>query len=839
MSENAPTACLHCGLPTPANADFCCPGCRAVHEMLNAQGLGDFYSLRDRFGGGRPAGPVDGEAHAEGAQAYAHYDEPEFASRYVREGRRCTVYLDGVHCAACVWVMDQLPRVLPGVTSSRLEFATQRLHVEWDPERISLSHIGGFLHQLGYPSHPLNEADAADRRRKRSDLLRLAIAFACAGNTMLMAAALYAGELQDMTARFSHYFESWSAVLALPAVTYCAWPFYRGAWGGLRTRTAHIDVPISLGLIGGFVASVFSVFAGRGAVYFDTVSLLVFLLLLGRFFQQRGQRAALRGTELLAVLTPPIAWRLDASTSTVDAPRYRAVASSRLRMGDLVRVRAGETLPADGTVARGLSFVDVSFLTGESRPVPVGEGGRAFAGAVNVADELILRVDASGAETRVGRMVAFAEQADAARAPLLRAVDRISGWFVLLVLLLSVAGGVAWYFIDPSKIFNVVVGLLVVSCPCALGLATPVALSVGRGRAAAAGTLIRSTAALERLARISRVVLDKTGTLTEGRLSVTEAAIPDELRAVLGALESRSGHPIARAVAAWSGSDAAEIAISEVTEQASRGIEGTWNQRRVAIGSAQHLGRGAFAAGMAAAATRGETPLSVAVDGQVVGFLALGDKLRADTEQALDRLRGMGLRLALRSGDDPAVVVAVAARLHLDDARGGIGPEGKAAEFADTPLSAMVGDGVNDAPALRAADVGIAVAGGAEAALGVADAFLTHRGLMPVVELFEGARRTMRVVRRNLLFSLAYNVLFATLALTGHISPFVAALIMPLSGLTVLASSVFSKHHAVPDGRRPVADEARLVEAAEREEARDSAARAASGAVRRPGKAAL
>jgi Cu2+-exporting ATPase len=821
--------CLHCGQPAPENADFCCPGCRAVYEMLDAQGLGDFYRMRDRFGGERPAGPIDGEALAESASAYAHYDEPEFQTRYAPDGQRCTLYLDGVHCAACVWVMDQLPRVMPGVRASRLEFATQRLHLEWDPAATSLSAIGGMLHQLGYPSHPLNEADAAERRRKRSDLLRLAISFAAAGNTMLLAAALYAGELQDMSPKFTEYFEWWSAILTIPSVTYGSMPFYRGAWGGLRTRTAHIDVPISLGIIGGYVASVFSVIYGFGAVYFDTVGLLVFLLLLGRFFQQRGQRAALRGTELLAVLTPPIAWRLDPNAA--DGPRFRAVASSRLRPGDQLRVRAGETMPADGTVVRGQSFVDLSFLTGESRPLPVGEGGRAFAGSMNVADELWIRVEAAGSETRVGRMVAFAERADAVRAPLLRAVDRISGWFVGLVLLLAVVGGVAWWFIDPTKVFNVVVGLLVVSCPCALGLATPVALSVGRGRAAAAGTLIRSTAALERLARVRRVVLDKTGTLTEGRLSVVTAHVPPELRPVLGALESRSGHPIARAVATWGAEGAADVTLTAVEELASRGIAATVDGRRVAIGSGAHLGRGTFEVEMHAAAERGETPLAVAVEGVVVGYLTLGDKLREDTSAALERLRALGLELALRSGDDPAVVRAVADRLGVPDARGEVSPEAKAAEFETTPLSAMVGDGVNDAPALRAADVGIAVAGGAEAALGVADAYMTHRGLMPVVELFEGARRTMRVVRRNLWFSLAYNVLFATLALTGHISPFVAAVIMPLSGLTVLASSVFSRHHAVPEGRSAVVDGARLAEEAERAEAM---ARAATGALRRP-----
>lgn len=792
--------CHHCGQPAPEGADFCCAGCRAVSEMLRAQGLGDFYRLRDRLGGGRPEGAVDGETLADGDSAYAHYDAPDFQARYVVQGGQCTLYLDGVHCAACVWVMDQLPRVLPGVVSSRLEFATQRLHLRWDPTRVSLSRIGSFLHGLGYASHPLSEADAVERRRARSDLLRLGIAFAAMGNTMLLAAGLYAGELDgSMSDTFRRYFEVWSLALGLPAITYCAWPFYRGAWAGLRSRTAHIDLPISLGLVAGFGMSVYSVVVGHGPVYFDSVNVLVFLLLLGRYFQQRGQRAALAGTELLAVLTPPVAWRREA-----EGERWRAVATSRLAVGDVVRVRAGDVVPADGTVLRGQSHLDLSFLTGESRPVAVGEGGLAWAGATNVADELHLRVDAAGADSRVGRMVQLAENGDQARAPLLRTVDRLSGYFVGAVLLLAALAGLYWAQHEPGRVFDVVVGLLVISCPCALGLATPVALSVGRGRAARCGTLVRSTAALERLARARRVVLDKTGTLTEGRAQVVQAEVPEGLRPLLGALEARSMHPLARAISAWGdSSEARALTLDAVKETPSEGIEGLDRAtgRHVALGSPRWLGQGRFAAEVEAAAARGDTPVMVRLDGEVVGWLALGDPLRADTESALDRLRALGLELVLRSGDDQRVVDAVARRLRLHDALGAQRPEDKARDAAVGGRTAMVGDGVNDAPAMRAADVGVAVAGGAEAALQVADVYLTQRGLGAVADLFEGAHRTLHIVRRNLVFSLGYNVVFATLAVTGHISPLVAAVIMPLSGLTVVASSVFGRHHRVPEAR--------------------------------------
>ena len=784
MSPDAPTPCVHCGLPAPAvdgGPAFCCAGCRAVHTMMREVGLDDFYRLRDRTGSA-----AVGRAADEITNDYEYFDDAGFLERFAPDGRSIVLHLDGVHCAACVWVMDQLPRVADGVTAARLDFGRERLYLRWDPARVRLSAIALVLQRLGYRPSPVGaKAESARRAEARAELIRLGAMGAVAGNAMMVAAALYAGAFSGMEARFERFFEWVSLVLAVPAVTYGALPFYRGAMAGLRARVAHIDLPIVLGLMAGFGASVVATVTGRGEIYYDSVTVLVFLLLLGRFVQRRGQRAALGRAELLASLTPAWAWRWDGA-------RWPRVPAASVRVGDRVRVLSGEAAPVDGRVLGGLGHFDQSLLTGEARPVAVSQGGAVFAGTVSVGDVMELEATASGAETRLGRLVDLIERAGDERAPVARLADRISGWFVLVVIALAALGAAVWWQRDPARVFDVVVSLLVVSCPCALGLATPLALSVARGRAAAAGVLFRDTAAIERLARVRRVWFDKTGTLTEGRLQVTRAWLPEAWRAAVGALEGGSAHPAARAVAAWAGPCDGEA--SEVIETPGQGIEGTFGGHRLRVGRPDE--GGPFAAQLADLLAAGETPVAVHVDGRPVGLLALGDQVRADSAEAVARLRALGLEVGLLSGDHPVVARSVGDGLGLALALGGHTPEDKARVVRGEPAAAMVGDGFNDAAALRAASVGVAVHGGAEVAMQVADVYLDRPGPLAVADAIEGARRALRVVRRNLGFSLIYNVIFASLALAGHISPLVAALLMLVSSLTVVASSAFGRTFA-------------------------------------------
>ncbi|MBU0551447.1 cadmium-translocating P-type ATPase [Myxococcota bacterium] len=785
----AAAPCAHCGREVKAPAStpaFCGPSCQDAWNLKQNKGLGEFYTLRDKLGSAC-AQPLPASAKASGR--YGHYDDPGFLARFASEGRHIELHLEGVHCAACVWVLDQLPKVCPGVEASALDYGRKRLSLRWDPQATPLSAVAEFIHQLGYPSSPIGvEAEKIRKAASRSEILRLGVMFALAGNVMLIAAALYAGADKDPS--YKRFLEWISLGLAIPAVTYGAMPYYRGALSGIRMRVPHIDLPIALGVLGGFFASLYATISGHGEIYYDSVTMLVFLLLIGRFIQSRSQRAAMSRAELLAVLTPGSAERWDGE-------RFVQVPAATLRAGDRVRVHSGESVPVDGALLSGEAHLDMSLLTGESRPVALKPGAEVFAGTVSVGDLFELEAKASGAETRLGRLVQLIEQAALDRAPVMRLADRISGYFVVAVISIATLGGIAWAFIDPTRIFDVVVSMLVVSCPCALGLATPMALGVARGRAAGRGILIRSASALERLGRITKVVFDKTGTLTEGRLEVSgvdlrpiEGVDEASLKAAIGALEASSAHPIARAIARWAGQGGG-ISLEGVEETAGRGMSARWAGRLLEIGAPGALGYGEF--DLMGAAARGESPVSVRLDGQVVGLIRLSDQIRPETPAALARLREMGISIGVLSGDHPELVAQVAAGLGIEDALGGQSPEDKAKAVAGQAEWAMVGDGFNDAAALRAASVGLAVHGGAEVALQVADVWLVEQGPSAVVDAVEGGRRALGLIRRNLTFSLIYNLIFATLALLGYIDPLAAAIIMPISSITVVSASMLGR----------------------------------------------
>lgn len=760
------TPCRHCGTPSPA--EFCCAGCAAVYAALNEAGLEGYYALRARTG---EAGQA---AAAPDAERYRHFDDPAFRERFAPEGDQATLHLDGVHCAACVWVVEKLPEVVEGVQSARLDFGRQQVHLRWDPARVALSDVAAGLHRLGYPAAPVGvEADKADARARRSALIRLGITGALAGNTMMLAGALYAGA----DGRFARAFEWLSLVLTIPAVTYGAWPFIRGALSGLRLRMVHIDLPIVLGLFAGFAASVHATITGTGAVYYDSATALVFLLLAGRFAQERGQRAAMSRAELLAALTPGQAWRHANG-------RFEAIPATALQAGDRVRIRTGEGVPADAIVCDGAGEMDVRLLTGESRLQPVGDGDRIFAGTVNLGGPIEARVEAVGTATRIGALLREATR-DAERAPVVRRADRLASRFVAAVLLLSLGGAIAWAFIDPSRVFPVVIAFLVVTCPCALGLATPVALAVARGQAARAGLVLRSTAAIERLAEVDRVVFDKTGTLTTGTPTVRRTDVDPRWAPLVAALASRSAHPVAQAIARWAG-EPVERATA-VEERAGVGVRGIVAGHRIELGAPRHLA--APTGPVEALVDDGLTPVALRVDGTLVGLFGLGDTLRPDAAATVARLQAAGLRVEVLSGDHPTVVAHAAEAIGADGARGAASPEEKTRAMA-TGRTLMVGDGLNDTGALKAAHVSIALRGGAEIALQVADAHLADGALSRIADAVDGARRTLAVIRLNLRFSLGYNLIFATLALTGWISPLTAAILMPISSLTVVLHSV-------------------------------------------------
>lgn len=794
-------ACAHCGLPVPrgllregVGQQFCCHACDTAYHAIRAAGLDRYYDyLRaDSAVRGTPA-------RASGAR-YEEYDDPAFARLHCIDRpdglRSATLLLEGLHCAACIWLLERVPTVVPGVAEARVDFGRAQIRLLYDAAVVPLSAIARFIDRLGYASHPLREraAQEARRREDRAALVRIGIAGALLGNTMLIAFALYGGMFTGMEGHFSAFFRAASAALGALSVLWPGSVFFRGAIASLRMRTLHMDVPIALALAVGLVHGVVNTIRNSGEVYFDTLATLVFLLLIGRFIQQRQQRRAADAVELLFSLAPTSAVRLEDGVP-------RTVPIDALQIGDIVEVPAGGSVPVDGVVAEGRSTVNIALLTGESRPVEIGPGGRAAAGAVNLASPIRLRVEATGRATRVGQLMELVSEHARRRAPLVRLADRISAWFVLVVLTIAAMTLLAWLWIDAGAAIEHTVSLLIITCPCALGLATPMAIVVAIGRAARRGILVKGGETLEALASRGTIVFDKTGTLTRGELRLVSYIGPEHLKPLIAAAERSCNHPIARALArdlpGHRGGDAT------ITHTLGGGIRATIDSTELLIGSPRFVASEVggcltlsveLRRALDSAAEAGQTPVLIAENGIPAAVAVLADEPRPESAGAIRELRAAGWNPMLLSGDDPRIARAVGASLGMNEAniRGGAAPEEKVEivrGLSSRGRVVMVGDGVNDAAALAAATVGIAVQGGAEAALAAADAYLINPGLSPLVELVRGARLTTRAIKRNLLASLLYNLLFGGLAVCGLVNPLVAAVLMPLSGLTVVILS--------------------------------------------------
>lgn len=793
-------SCDHCSLPVPsglieegAGPQFCCHGCRTAYGVIHACGLDRYYALRD--GAGKEARASSGTG-----RRYAEMDDKAFAELYVKRLpgglHACEFFLEGVHCAACLWLVERLPVVLDGVVEARLDLRRAIARVVWDPTRVSTSRVARTLDGLGYPPHVARDRTMREARRRedRRTMIRIGIAGACAGNVMLLALALYAGVFDAMEHQYLTLFRWTSMVFSVVSVLWPGSVFIRGAIASLRARAIQLDVPIALGLVAGLVWSVVSTVRGAGEVYFDSLSVLVFVLLVGRWVQQRQHRWAADSVELLFALTPSAA-HLWSEGVVVDTP------IEAIRPGDIVVVRAGEQVPADGHVIEGVSEIDQSLLTGESRLVRARAGDRVVAGSSSASGELMVRVEATGESTRVGRLMRLVEEESRRRAPIVKLADRIAGWFVVAMIALALGTVVGWWRIDPARAIEHAAALLIVTCPCALGLATPLAMSVAVGRAARRRMLIKGGEPLQLLASPGVILLDKTGTITRGRASVLDRAGPAEAWPVVRAIEEGSAHPVARAIRDHLGASGIEARerVDDVRFESSGAVARVGETEWV-IGSAAFVrARSRVSTPETDGAERravasGSTPVLVARDGEIIGVLAIGDEVRPDALDAIDRMRRSGWRVGVLSGDHPDVVRRVAEGLGVDPSLtfGGCDPEAKL-EIVRRRLGegtvVMVGDGVNDAAALAAATVGIAVHGGAEASLAAADVYLGSPGLTPILDLMLASRRTMRVIRRNLAFSLFYNVLAAALAILGVLNPLIAAILMPVSSLTVLASS--------------------------------------------------
>ena len=811
MADSEP--CYHCGLPIPGGLDFsveidrvrrkmCCAGCQAVAQAIVGNGLADYYRHRDAM----PESPR--EALPQIVADFTLFDHPDVQKNFVRrvEGsagtheQEAALILEGITCAACVWLNESHVRRQPGVTGIDINYTTRRARVRWDERVTRLSAILEAIAAIGYRAHPydIGRSEELAQKERRAALWRLFVAGFGMMQVMMYAVPVYLAD-GDMTPDIEQLMRWASLILTLPVMLYSAAPFFVSAWRDLKLHRVGMDVPVALGVGAAFAASLWATLTASGAVYFDSVTMFVFFLLLGRYLEMMARQKAARSVETLARAIPAFATRLAAWPCTSTDAAGERIAVAELHAGDAVLIRPGETAPADGCVLDGESEADESLLTGESRPVTKRAGDAVIGGSVNTASPLVMRVERVGDATRVAAIQRLMERAAADKPHLVEMADRVAGRFIIALLLMSVVTALVWWWIDPSRVLWIFVAVLVVSCPCALSLATPAALTVATGALAARGVLVTRGHAIEALAGADRFIFDKTGTLTMGRMELVEV-IPVRgegtfALARAAALERGSEHPIARALAA-AGAESA-VAVSAMRAITGAGVEGSID------GHAWRLGRPEFVGAMHGEAVpheleaivgAGDTVIALGSAGGWQAFFRLSDRLRPEAAAMVAQLSSAGIKLSIFSGDGPAAAAQVGAVLGIQDARGGLTPEDKHAALAALQAAgetvAMVGDGVNDAPVLAQAQVSIAMGGGADLARANADVVLLGNDLQSLPGGLALAKRTVRIVKQNLAWAFAYNALAIPLAMTGWVTPWMAGIGMSASSLLVVLNAL-------------------------------------------------
>ncbi len=815
--QTRPSPCYHCGQPVPPGTDFgtvvlgerrpmCCKGCEAVAEAIVQGGLEDYYRFRTA------SSETARDAVPEALRELAVFDDPRIQRRFVRESgehvREASLILEGITCAACVWLNERHLKSLPGVLDVQINYATHRAQVRWDERRIRLSRILEAIAAIGYRAHPYDPARQQELvEAERRDLLRrLGLAGALGMQVMMIAVALYFGEAGQMQAVYERFLRWVSLLLTAPIVLYSAQPFYAAAWRDLRAGSLGMDVPVTLGVFGAFAASAWATVTGTGDVYFESAAMFVFLLLGARFLEAAGRRRALYAVERLARATPRAATRIVAVEGN---EREETIPAMDLRPGDRVRVRPGEPIPADGRVVAGASSVDESLLTGESRPLAKGPGARVVGGSLNVESPLDIEVTQVGQDTVLSQILQLLERAQSERPRVALLADRAAGRFVAGVLILAAGTGLGWWWVGSPHWLQIAIAVLVVTCPCALSLATPAALTAATGRLAAGGVLVTRGNALEGLGQVRHVGFDKTGTLTEGRprlerIEPFAGSDPADLLRQAAALEQHSEHPVARAIVqAARERGLTGPAAGELRNTPGAGIEGRVEGTHLALGHAQFVQAFLERHGHASEIPDPGAPPDATVallassHSGLLGALILRDRLRPEAREALAALRDLGLEVWLLSGDRRAAASAQAASAGIaeDHVLAERTPEGKLQALRrlrsreGAPV-AMVGDGINDAPVLAGADVSLAMGSGAALALASADLVLLRSHLGGVPEAFHVARRTRRIVAQNLSWAVGYNLLALPAAAAGWVQPWMAALGMSASSLIVVANAL-------------------------------------------------
>lgn len=790
-TTNNAANCFHCGEPNPSDTLFsvtikgenkrmCCPGCEAVAQTIVDSGLTSYYDHRSESAEkGAPLIP-------EQLNQLAHYDLEQIQEEFVKKSEHLseiTLTVEGITCAACAWLIEKQLRRLAGLQFINVNTTLHRVVIRWDNDKLKLSAILTEIQKIGYKAYPfqINQQEALYTKQAKSYLRRLGLAGIATMQVMMFAIALYADLFFGMEEEFIHYFRWVSFILATPVLLYSAQPFYINAWRNIRNRTLGMDIPVSIALLGAYIASAYATIMETGEVYFEAISMFTFLLLLGRLLELRARRKASETSSNLLRLLPSMATLIEADTESL-------IPAKTLSLGQVILVKAGETIPVDGTILTGISNIEESMLTGEHLPVHKGKHSPVFAGTVNITSPLTIKVEKLAQNSLIADIIHLQDSAQQNKPHIEVVADLVSRYFVGALLITALCTYIGWSLIDPSQAFWITLSVLVATCPCALSLATPTALTCATARLNKQGILIKQHHVLETLNKIEHVVFDKTGTLTHGDFVLlktnTYAQLSNQQCIDLASqLEKVSEHPISLA---FHQQQKNSVSLTEVINIPGKGLQATYQNKSLKLGHAQFCE-------IDSPLNSKELVIYLTLDGQLIASFELGDTLRKSAPTISQYCQQSNIETTLLTGDISAKSEEVATLLKLDHVTKGVTPEGKLAHLKAlqaTQQVLMVGDGINDAPVLAGAHVSVALASGTDVAKNSADVILLGEDLNKIITLRKTAQKTTKIIKENLGWALGYNIIIVPLAITGHVPPYIAVLGMSFSSLIVVSNSL-------------------------------------------------
>lgn len=797
IKNSAPKECYHCGDMVPDKASFsieilgelrdmCCPGCQSVAQTIISSGLVSYYQYRT-------ATAEKADLVPEQLKELIHYDNKEVQSEFVRyseDTSEITLSLEGISCAACAWLIEKQLSSQVGVIQIRVNITTSRAILSWDDTQTQLSRLLKVIHQLGYKAAPFepNKQEESYHQMMKQYLYRLGVAGLATMQVMMLAVALYFEVFSDLDSEFKQYLRYVSLIFATPVLLYSAQPFYLNAWRSLKARSLGMDVPVSIALIFAYTASLWATIAGKGEVFFESISMFTFFLLIGRFLEMRARRKAATASANLLKLIPAMARKIDGSQIPVRS----------LQIGDVVRVLPGEHIPADGKIINSTTQVDESMLTGESIPALKTVDDFVFAGTINVDESFDLEVTRHKADSVISNIVRLQDEAEFSKPKIAEIADRIAKYFVATILIVALLTWIYWHQYQPESAFWIMLSVLVATCPCALSLATPTAVTCATSRLGNLGILLRKGHVFETLCKVNHIVIDKTGTLTTGEIHIDQTTLSSlaiernlttlQCLSIAAGLEQHANHPIAKAFHDKLGTS---IEFTQVNNVIGSGLSGFYQDQEWRIGTLEfslvHPSQQVVKLSSKA------STIYLTSNGQLIASFEYSDPIRIETPSFIQAIQSKGLDITILTGDTESSASKVAKSLGVKDYVFQAKPEDKLSylkELNKTKITLMIGDGINDAPTLAGSHLSVAMGGGSDVAKASADMVLLGDKLDRILGARQLALFTRRIIRQNLAWALGYNLVILPLAVMGFVAPYIAVLGMSVSSIIVVTNSL-------------------------------------------------